>query len=144
MNVGVGRRILLWGVGVLMALVAAVPSAGYAAMPQSAFAVPGCSIVVNKPSVGTRKINNQSVSVVIGYVQVNCNTTQSQITINRTIQKSQGNQVLISYTAQPAYTCYQVKWCGAEVWYSYSSGTWQTFGSSSHTDYVIGSGTINL
>ena len=94
MNVGVGRRILLWGVGVLMALVAAVPSAGYAAMPQSAFAVPGCSIVVNKPSVGTRKINNQSVSVVIGYVQVNCNTTQSQITINRTIQKSQGNQVL--------------------------------------------------
>lgn len=28
MNVGVGRRILLWGVGVLMALVAAVPSAG--------------------------------------------------------------------------------------------------------------------
>ena len=37
----------MWGVGVLMALVAAVPSTGYAAMPQSAFAVPGCSVVLN-------------------------------------------------------------------------------------------------
>lgn len=144
MHVGVGRRIIVWGVGVLLALVAAVPSAGYAAMPQSAFAVPGCSIAVNKPYVGTRKINNQPSNAVIGYVKVTCTNTQSQITINRTIQKSQGNQVLISYTELPAKTCTQVKWCEAEVWYSYSSGTWQTFGSSSHTDYVIASGTINL
>jgi hypothetical protein len=104
--------------------------------------VAGCSIAASAPVQGTCNINGVNVNGIIGKATVTCTTTQSSVTVTATLQKISGSTVLQRWNHDN--TCSNVKTCFSTACTSFASGSYNTFGNSSHTGISGASGTSNF